>query len=141
MTRKDAWCIHQLRYLVNQVTYETLYYLANVRRNTRPEVNHLECIDNECCVANNLRDSSTGSLHVWLNCTCDQAEAPIEDMHRILRDGGVPVLRYARTSNGERLLSYVQAVPNGQYAAISHVWADGWAILMETASRAVNSIS
>ena len=125
MVEQGAWCIHQVRYLLTEVSYETLYYLANLRRSGRSRSRHRACRLSARCVASNIDDANYKTAHTQTHCDCDQVQAPLGRMHGILRRGGIPVLKCQLRSTGQLVLDYVPAAPGAKYAAISHVWADG----------------
>ena len=125
MLRDQRWCIHQFHHLCREVCISTLLYLANLRRDTRPGRIHFWCQSHDRCVVNNINNDSFRPHHITTNCRCQSIRSPVGEMHKILRDGGIPVVRCRRNPARPPRLDYVRATPNARYAAISHLWADG----------------
>lgn len=125
MVVSGYWCLHQYRYLCKEASYETLFYLANFRRYPRPETNHGKFLSHSHCILNNVNESTYKTLHTQAGCFCPPVEAPTTKLHQILREGGIPVLKYRQDSSGIPTIDCVWATPGAKYAAISHLWADG----------------
>ncbi|KAJ5442416.1 hypothetical protein N7445_005423 [Penicillium cf. griseofulvum] len=76
------------------------------------------------CVANNVDESDYVTRHVQEDCTCSHVQADIEQLHTILRDGGVPLLMITPCGDDVKI-EIVRKRVGRQYLAISHVWSDG----------------
>jgi hypothetical protein len=90
---------------------------------------HESCKKTEC-VANNVDESDYVTRHVQEDCTCSHLQANVEQLHTILRDGGVPLLRIMpcgedKLGNQNIEIEIVRKRVGKQYLAISHVWSDG----------------
>ena len=125
MVQRRSWCPHQVQHILTRVSHEVLYYLANLGRRERLGIDHKQCQHHDRCVANNIKDDSYSATHTTVDCDCASIEAPATKMHSILREGGIPVVKYQEDSNGDPYLDYVEATPGAKYTAISHLWADG----------------
>ena len=125
MVQRKSWCAHQVRHMLTRVSYEGLYYLANLRRRERLDIDHKQCQLHDRCIVNNIKDDNYSDIHTTPGCDCVHVEAPVPRMHSILRDGGIPVVKYQENSSGDPHLDYVEAAPGARYTAISHLWADG----------------
>lgn len=123
--QRSGWCIHHFRAVSTDVSILTMYYLANIQRFSRRTEGHDSCGTHKSCVAHNIDDRTFKSAHTTEDCDCIHVFAPFEKMHRILRTGGIPVVKCQISASGDMVLSYVRAAPQSRYAAISHLWADG----------------
>jgi hypothetical protein len=90
---------------------------------------HESCKKTEC-VANNVDESDYVTRHVQEDCTCSHLQANVEQLHKILQDGGVPLLMITpggedNLGNESLKVEIVRKRIGKQYLAISHVWSDG----------------
>jgi hypothetical protein len=127
LATRPGWCPHRLHLIENCNSYLTALYLANLRRHIEPWIRHEDCSTQDHCMAYDIDERTFQSRHVLENCTCKFTGPPKEDMLRILKDGGIPIVRCTFGHDGMAELSYARASPGAQYAAISHLWADGLA--------------
>ncbi|KAJ5706179.1 hypothetical protein N7536_001868 [Penicillium majusculum] len=128
----EGWCpLEAAKCRVAGGGVDTPAYLLQLMR-VKPgwnKITHKSCKNTEC-VANNVDESEYVTRHVQEDCTCSHLQANIEQLHTILRDGGVPLLML--TPDGEDELGnqnfkvdIVSKRVGKQYLAISHVWSDG----------------
>ena len=125
--QSNAWCPHQVQRLLETFSYQTLVYLAEMKRNVGPWFDHRRCFLETRCVGYNIDDKTFRGKHVDGCHGCSHVEAPLNDMYTILEDGGIPVLRCRRmaTAPDDISLSYERLSSSSRYVAISHVWSDG----------------
>ncbi|QGA18769.1 hypothetical protein EYB26_006454 [Talaromyces marneffei] len=130
---KDGWCPWEVQ--KSRMTgggVDTIAYLLQLVRK-KPEWDkktHDKCKKTECA-ANNVDESDYVTRHVTEGCTCEHQQADIEQLHTILKDGGVPLVRITPTGEVDEQekpsfkIEIVRKKSGRQYAAISHVWSDG----------------
>lgn len=130
---KNGWCPWEVQ--KSRMTgggVETPVYLLQLVRK-KPDWDkktHDKCKKTEC-VANNVDESDYVTRHVVEGCGCQHQQADVEQLHAILKGGGVPLVSISPTSelDGEGKPGFkIEIVPKKsgrQYAAISHVWSDG----------------
>ena len=128
----EGWCpLEAAKCRVAGGGVDTPAYLLQLMR-VKPgwnKITHTSCNNTEC-VANNVDESQYVTRHAQEDCTCSHLQANVEQLHTILRDGGVPLLML--TPGGEDELGnqnfkvdIVSKRVGKQYLAISHVWSDG----------------
>ncbi|KAF7186449.1 hypothetical protein HII31_12245 [Pseudocercospora fuligena] len=126
LQESGTWCPHQIEALCSTLSYSALIYLTGLTRMQRDTVDHTSCREQKSCVAYNTNlGVRVGSAHVDDKCACEHLQAPRKQRVRILARGGIAVLRCSKDRHGNIKLRFVPASPDLQYAAISHVWADG----------------
>ena len=126
MLRKgSAWCPLQFRVLLQKLSCTSLFYVANLKRQTNAWVDHSNCEPYGSCIGYNIDNESFQHTHVEAACNCADVEAPLRTMYDILRGGQIPVVKCRQNDDGEFSLSYVRAAPGASYTAISHLWSDG----------------
>ncbi|KAJ5496408.1 hypothetical protein N7463_008395 [Penicillium fimorum] len=111
---------------------DTAMYLAQLWRlkaNWNQYKSHFGCKKTEC-VANNIDESDYVTRHVQENCTCSHLQVDVEQLHKILQDGGIPLLMITPCGeddlgNENFKIEIVRKRIGKQYLAISHVWSDG----------------
>lgn len=130
---KDRWCPWEVK--KSRMTgggVETPAYLLQLVRK-KPDWDkktHDKCKKTEC-IANNVDESDYVTRHVVEGCTCAHRQADIEQLHAILKDGGVPLVSITPTGEVDEQgkpsfrIEIVRKKSGRQYAAISHVWSDG----------------
>lgn len=124
---KDGWCPLEVeRSRMAGGGPDTPAFLLQLVR-TKPGWNiktHEICKKTEC-VANNVDESDYVTRHVSEDCCCAHLQADIDQLHEILRDGGVPLAMLTPCGDGRFKIEIVRKRVGRQYAAISHVWSDG----------------
>lgn len=127
-----GWCpLDAMKCCKAGIYLDTQVYLLQLRR-TKPSWNnrtHDSC-DKAQCVADNIDESTYVTRHVQENCGCSHIHADIEQLHKILLDGGIPLVMITLSGedelgNQQYKLEVVKKRTNRPYVAISHVWADG----------------
>ncbi|KAH6676641.1 hypothetical protein B0J14DRAFT_690910 [Halenospora varia] len=121
---QNNWCIHQARSLCQRFTFVVVYYLA-----TFPPVahdrGHGECIERSQCVANNTNPKDYKNRHVTHECECEFLSPNNEEVKKIIKRGGIPLLQMSKVSDHQIQLRVIRANYSTKYTAISHVWSDG----------------
>ncbi|KAI0670250.1 hypothetical protein C8Q78DRAFT_112123 [Trametes maxima] len=80
---------------------------------------HKDCTESACVFYTIADPAAYIPRHDQPECTCEYTKPPLNDVVRLLSDGMIPVVVY----DGEQLC--VRPAADGDYVAISHVWADG----------------
>lgn len=125
MISNNGWCLHQVKHVCATVSYCTLLYLANLKRYSRPGVDHSACAQAERCIVYNITDTTFQGVHTSDGCRCERVFAPRDTLVEILDNGGIAVLSCQRSNEGKIEMTYVSASMGLQYTVVSHVWADG----------------
>ncbi|KAH6625142.1 hypothetical protein C7974DRAFT_195424 [Boeremia exigua] len=126
-----GWCSHQFRRLQQERSSGTLHYLSTLdRRNCRPN-NHITCIDQPCCVANNVHAATYVTKHTQTcSGTCSFVGVDYNHVVDIIDAGGVPIVGIhldPTPTTGDPVL-HLTVTPRAistRYTVISHVWFDG----------------
>lgn len=130
---KNGWCPWEVQ--KSRMTgggVDTPAYLLQLVRK-KPEWDkktHEKCKKTEC-TANNVDESNYVTRHVVEGCSCAHQQADIDQLHAILKDGGVPLVSISPTSEVDEegkpsfKVEIVRKKSGRQYVAISHVWSDG----------------
>ena len=128
---QSGWCLWETtksRYTGGSV--DTIAYLLQLTRKKPAwdKKTHDACKKTEC-VANNINESEYVTRHVTEECNCGHLHAVVEELHRVLNDGGVPLISITPPSGQSEdegfKLEVVRKRVGRQYVAISHVWSDG----------------
>ncbi|KAL8672066.1 MAG: hypothetical protein Q9168_003461 [Polycauliona sp. 1 TL-2023] len=125
--RDHGYCPSEIRRILNTfLTISTLYLLSWVKRNNAEQsALHDYCNEAEC-QANSMRAKQRASTHLDAGCTCGELSVDISKVVGILSKGSLPLLRMkVERDTGVFDMAVVEALPNIEYIAISHVWADG----------------
>lgn len=130
---KDGWCpweVQKLRMTGGGV--DTLVYLLQlVRKKPKWDKKTHDNCKKTVCVANNVDESDYVTRHGTEDCSCEHRQADIDQLHAILKDGGVPLISITPTGEVDESgrpqfkIEIVRKKTGRQYAAISHVWSDG----------------
>ncbi|KAI0651192.1 hypothetical protein C8Q79DRAFT_17752 [Trametes meyenii] len=80
---------------------------------------HKDCTESACVFYTITDPTAYIPRHDQAGCTCEYTKPPLDDVIQLLSEGVVPVVVY----DGEQLC--VRPAADGDYVAISHVWADG----------------
>ncbi|KUL83197.1 hypothetical protein ZTR_10009 [Talaromyces verruculosus] len=128
---QSGWCLWETtksRYTGGSV--DTIAYLLQLTRKKPAwdKKTHDACKKTEC-VANNINENEYVTRHVTEECNCGHLHAVVEELHRVLNDGGVPLISITPPSGQSEdegfKLEVVRKRVGRQYVAISHVWSDG----------------
>lgn len=124
---KSEWCRPRLEAICRSIKsrpYTSLAYLSSLRRHELPWQTHTLCEEIGACKAFDIDEATFEGLHVTPDCTCKNVSAPRDQMLAILREGGMPGVRY-RIDNGVGRLEYFRISSASRYIAISHLWSSG----------------
>jgi hypothetical protein len=126
LMRDAGWCPTDISALARDVSVPTLYYACS-RLEPRQKYHHAGCTDFNC-LSNQVDVSSYTTAHLWEYCEChylgDPSESPQDRLCSIIDSGGIPVVSLVKSGTGTKI-ELVEAGPQMQYVAISHVWAHG----------------
>ncbi|KAK4222699.1 hypothetical protein QBC38DRAFT_503780 [Podospora fimiseda] len=122
MVLNNGWCRKRLNFLNSmRLLYPALYFMASFRPKRAQTENHQSCIATKCHVAAELAQSH----HRKPACRCQDLHVPLEQVLKIVGDGGIPLIRIVRsTSSGRIAPEVVPYTRTIDFVAISHVWAD-----------------
>lgn len=121
-----GWCPHQVKHLSRSYDLKTFRYLTTLQY-TRPE-KHDRCTSHSSCVAYHADLTSYETQHTHDLCNCSLIAIPSEQLAKVIRSGGIPLIRFM---DGYEPVVYsydIEVVPRKRahhYFAVSHVWADG----------------
>jgi hypothetical protein len=120
--RTSGMCLRTLYSNGANFDYGTLYYLASLRKSHIADM-HQNCTKNTCDAGRSPKFQHVAH-HRNTGCNCKKRYPSIEDIVRITRNGGIPLIAIRETSTGCAELKVVKDSLNTSYVAISHVWSD-----------------
>lgn len=123
-----GWCFHQIEYLAKIYQLPVLFRLARLDRKAQRPEDHRPCLNEKACVAYNSPQTETYETKHAADClrtNCNMIKVPYEDLARIIRSGGVPLVSIHEHSDDGFVISVHRRKFRGDYITISHVWADG----------------
>lgn len=123
-----GWCFHQIEYLAKIYQLPVLFRLARLDRKAQRPEDHRPCLKEKACIAYNSPQTETYETKHASNCpgtNCTMIKVPYEDLARIIRSGGVPLVSIHEHSDDGFMISVHRRKFRGDYITISHVWADG----------------
>ncbi|KAF8860959.1 hypothetical protein BDZ45DRAFT_294310 [Acephala macrosclerotiorum] len=125
--QEKGWCPFDV--LIIDLTTKTgslLYYLASLPP-PRPHANHEKCAA-ETCTAMTI-DSSYQTSHAIPDCHCEEEFGDVEAVNAALQGSEIPHIQRLRLLDNDQIQSssfqIVEGSTDSQFAAISHVWAEG----------------
>lgn len=119
-----GWCEGEIAKLNRQADFSTRFYLAQIDRWAQGR-DHNRCSARDGCQVHQIDEPTYRTRHrpdCKGDAMCCGIGAPVDDVTKIIADGGYPVVNLA-DNNRE-----VEAHPAKQgdiYVTISHVWSDG----------------
>jgi hypothetical protein len=118
----DGWCQYEIASFVTKFPGSGLYYISNLNP---PGVtkNHSRCTEFKC-FAYQLVEKEYTIQHAINDCGCPYVYDEPDLVRSILEAGSIPLVSFLGDDNAEAL-RIVEAVPELEYVAISHVWSDG----------------
>lgn len=120
----EGWCPFKMQHILSSHDYATTYYLSRLF-NKSSQLDHGSCTESEC-VANNVDMSNYVTKHVHPACECSHLPFPEEEMRRIIKAGGIPLVRAKQVAEDKPpVLEVTQMNTATRYIAFSHVWSDG----------------
>ncbi|KAI3396831.1 hypothetical protein diail_11660 [Diaporthe ilicicola] len=124
----NGWCYHQVEYLTQIYELPVLCRLAQLDRKAQRPEDHSSCLKEKNCIAYNSPRTETYQTQHAANClggNCSMIKVPYKDLVRIIQSGGVPLISIHEHPDTGLTLSVHRREFRGDYATISHVWADG----------------
>jgi hypothetical protein len=124
----SGWCFHQIEYLSKIFQLSVLCRLARLDRKAQRPEDHRLCLKEKACIAYNSPQTETYETKHAANClgtNCAMIKVPYEDLVRIIRSGGVPLVSIHEHPDVGFVISVHRRKFRGDYITISHVWADG----------------
>ena len=117
----NGWCKKRLNHIeVVHLYYPALFFMSSFRPPRARGENHQSCDANKCSVRTGL----SPPLHRTIDCQCRNIGIPLEQVAKIIADGGVPVIRIQTSPNDEIKFEVVTCERKMLFTAVSHVWAD-----------------
>ncbi|KAL2853185.1 hypothetical protein BJX68DRAFT_234159 [Aspergillus pseudodeflectus] len=129
---RDGWCpVDVARCIRAGMQLDTQVYLMQLAR-PKPswyKRTHDACEKTEC-KADNIDESTYVTRHVQEDCNCLHVGADVDQLHAILHDGRIPVVKITPCGEDELgkrrfTVKVVKKRSSQPYVAVSHVWADG----------------
>ena len=117
-----GWCQKQA---IDLSAYSVIgaHYLAALPRK-HFGAGHEECKPNDC-VANNVDENFYAVAHISEHCQCQLHGPEVPKIIQAVKEGDIPLISISLTPAGYPRLSVLNASPDVQYTAISHVWIGG----------------
>jgi hypothetical protein len=126
--QNHGWCISDIARIECKWTSVQGLYMARMVDKSLPKRNHSFCSDNSCLFYQ-INMGHYGLHHQRDGCQCATLEVDSEELTTILRkEDKFPVFRLRGKDSQNIRAEIVEAgpdVPDIQFIAISHVWADG----------------
>jgi hypothetical protein len=124
--RHTGMCIRSLYSIGSALDYPELYYLSSLRESPRAQY-HALCTDSICQEDTEQRTSPVfvaQAYHRTDDCNCHKYGPSSDDVVKILRAGGLPLISMKPTMDGAIDFSVTTCTTSTNYVAISHVWSD-----------------
>jgi hypothetical protein len=121
----NGWCPYEVERFARVLTPLTQIFALGLR--TSPNaLDHSDCTP-LICTANNVSGEyiPTHTDHCRSPQPCIFEDSHIEEVVRILCEGGLPLIEIRRNKDGSLTLRAVKYRYGRRYVAISHVWSDG----------------
>ena len=124
MMKGKGWCPSQIHRVGWTCDHSMMHYLSNIDRRHSQKIIHDPCSSTKCQAYNSEPDSYVTS-HMVTGCQCDFVPAPVEQINKIIRLGGVPLISLQKAPHGNIEIRVHASKANSIYTAISHVWSGG----------------
>ncbi|KAI1101613.1 hypothetical protein F4804DRAFT_315402 [Jackrogersella minutella] len=121
--KQDGWCPYLIQALKLYLSPLEMYY-ASLMSQPSNEIQHNCCTSDEC-VALDVDAATYKQRHLYKNCKCELVSVDTDEVEKILRGGGIPIIETWMDSEGQIELRVVDSTKRRIYVAISHVWSDG----------------
>ena len=118
----SGWCRHTVTRLSATMPVSTFYLASRLRTNNKV-TEHEHCTGMTCRGAH-IDESKYETRHAFVGCNCDLLSIDENKLQAILLKGQQPLVKLARVQ-GKIQVSLNAWDEKAEYAAISHVWADG----------------
>ncbi|KAI1387775.1 uncharacterized protein F4822DRAFT_407559 [Hypoxylon trugodes] len=120
-----GWCPRHISRICATQPPHIAYFISLLRRWERPRTSHSHYSEKRC-VASNINEETYETVHTTRDCRCSMIGVDESDLERIIRQGNIPIVSVGiDQENNDITLNLRAATAPNQYAAISHVWADG----------------
>jgi hypothetical protein len=119
-----AWCPVLVSQILTNYTYAASYFLSFLPRLPRLDEDHSKCTLS-ICRTNNIQPDDYVSAHCHTCKGCLFVESCEEDIVKIIKKGGTPLINVRELPSGGIKLDIIEAVHSTQYFAVSHVWSGG----------------
>ncbi|OCL06094.1 hypothetical protein AOQ84DRAFT_441058 [Glonium stellatum] len=120
-----GWCVHDLKRLFVEYGYNTIYYLASLKRDLGRPRDHRKCHESAQCTANNMGSNFKPKHIDECSGSCPDISSPMDKVNAILSEGDIPIISHTDRSQQKPQIEVLKAGSNTNYTAITHVWADG----------------
>lgn len=117
-----GWCRKQSTDLSGYSVIGAHYLAALPRKHFG--AGHKKCKP-KVCVANNVDENFYIVAHTSEHCQCQLYEPEVPKVIQTIREGDIPLISISLTTEGDPRLTVLNASPDVQYTAISHVWIGG----------------
>jgi hypothetical protein len=126
---RAEWCEYQLARVLRGASCSSAIYICRLKRLPKRRGWPARCDEQISCSCFHFDIETFEHRHVGEGCSCSPIQLDVNEMSRILRTGGVPVVKCVTRRLGEHLevltTGYIRATPGLNFVAISHLWADG----------------
>lgn len=121
---KAGWCPHWTRvYAELGLSAALRHYLAAIPSTSQST--HKKCSILRC-MAGQVNQDYYETKHANVSCHCSFMGPDVKEIERIVRKGGIPLIRLFKEGNDSRLkLETLEYHPGVPFVAISHVWVGG----------------
>ncbi|KAL9576633.1 MAG: hypothetical protein Q9212_006939 [Teloschistes hypoglaucus] len=123
--RKHGFCPTEIKRIEHTFSSIQSYHCLMWMRRADQVNRHNQCTECEC------RPSHTNTIqydtkHVDDICRCSSYSVEVSEIVDILSNGSLPLLKITQaTPLSDIKLEVIEATPNSDYVAYSHVWSDG----------------
>lgn len=121
---RNGWCPHQVDAICSSYDFDTASQLALFRWESIGYDIHHSCVPKTCLAYNNPSNNYV-TAHATSDCHCKHIGPSADEVAKIVRDGGIPLISVRSASYGALEVSVQPSNATSQYIAISHVWSDG----------------
>ncbi|RBR06229.1 uncharacterized protein FIESC28_11139 [Fusarium coffeatum] len=116
--------VDHLTPLLAKAEYESRQ--PSVFTSTETKTNEVRTCNSQKCFAKVLNDQDYTTKHAYSDCSCEIVGLPsLIELSTILHKRAIPVIRSVDPDDEDARISIVEAEPQTEYIAISHVWSDG----------------
>jgi hypothetical protein len=121
---QSGWCPSDVAMLAGQTSATTQYYASMLHRDQSLK-DHSKCSEHTC-FANQVDEETYQTRHAVPTCNCSHISPSLEQIVKIINDGGIPLVEICLSKTTEALeFKTTRFRPGMQYIALSHVWSDG----------------
>lgn len=117
-----GWCPKQATDLSAYSVIGAHYLAALPRKHFG--AGHENC-NAKVCVSNNVDENSYVVAHTSEHCQCQMLAPELPEVIQAIKEGDIPLISISLTPEGDPQLTVLNASPDAQYTAISHVWIGG----------------